>query len=109
MGALSDRLPWCAHSKKIVLADFPQVALAIAGKILPPAVDRYPIDLVNLGWEDEWDIAFMLDVIEYIPDDIRAVRQAIKALKPDGLLFVATPEFQQLWSDNDDLANHLRR
>jgi SAM-dependent methyltransferase len=95
--------------QKIALADSSQVALTMAGKILPSGVDRYQIDLMNLGWEDEWDIAFMLDLIEHIPDDIRAVRQAAKALKPGGLLFVATPAFQQFWSYNDDLANHLRR
>lgn len=76
---------------------------------MPSGIDRYQIDLMNLGWENEWDIAFMLDVIEHIPDDIEAVRQAIKALKSGGLLIVAAPAFQQLWSYNDDLANHLRR
>ena len=50
----------------------------------------------------------MLDVIEHSPDDLRAVRQAAKALKAGGLLFVATPAFQQFWSYNDDLENHFR-
>jgi 2-polyprenyl-3-methyl-5-hydroxy-6-metoxy-1,4-benzoquinol methylase len=95
--------------QKIALADSSTVALSMAGEILPPGVDRYQIDLMNLDSEKEWNIAFMLDVIEHIPDDIRAVRQAAKALKPGGLLFVATPAFQQLWSYNDDVANHLRR
>ncbi len=81
----------------------------MAGNILPSCVDRYQIDLMNLGWKDEWDIAFMLDVIEHIPDDIRTVRQATTALRPRGLLFVTTPAFQKFWSYNDDLANHLRR
>jgi hypothetical protein len=38
-----------------------------------------------------------------------ALHQAANALKPGGLLFVATPAFQRFWSYNDDLANHLRR
>jgi SAM-dependent methyltransferase len=97
------------YFKKIALADSSPVGLAMAGKILPPGVDRYHIDLMNLYWEDEWDIAFLLDVIEHIPDDTCAVRQAAKALKPSGLLFITTPAFQQFWSYNDDLANHLRR
>ena len=62
------------HLQKIASADSSQVALTMAGNILPPGVDRHQIDLMNLGWEDEWDIAFMLDVIKHIPDDIRAVR-----------------------------------
>jgi SAM-dependent methyltransferase len=95
--------------QKLALADSSDVALTMAANILPAGVDRYQIDLMNLGWQNEWDIAFMLDVIEHIPDDIRAVSQAAQSLKPGGLLFVATPAFQQFWSYNDDLAQHLRR
>ena len=73
------------------MADSSEIALKTAGGILPQGVNRYQIDLLNLGWEDEWDIAFMLDVLEHIPDDICALRQAAKALRPGGLLFVATP------------------
>jgi SAM-dependent methyltransferase len=104
---LADRRGSCFQ--KLALADSSEVALTMAANILPSGVDRYQIDLMNLGWENEWDIAFMLDVIEHIPDDIRAVSEAAKALNPGGLLFVATPAFQQLWSYNDDLAHHLRR
>ncbi len=38
-----------------------------------------------------WDIAFMLDVIEYIPDGILTRRQAAKALTPGGLLALVAP------------------
>ncbi len=41
------------------MADYSQVALNMAVKILPPSVDRNQIDLMNPGWEDEWDIVFM--------------------------------------------------
>ena len=64
---------------------------------------------MNLGWGDEWDIAFLLEVIKHLLDDIGAVRQAAKALKPGGAVFIATPAFKQFWSYNDDHANHLRR
>jgi SAM-dependent methyltransferase len=97
------------HFQKIALADSSEVALTMAREVLSPAVDRYQVDLMDLGWEDEWHVAFMLDVIEHIPDDVGAVRQAVKALKPGGLLFIATPAFPQFWSYNDVLAHHLRR
>ena len=97
------------YFQRIALADSSEIALKMAGQILPPGVDRYQIDLMNLGWEDEWDIAFLLDVIEHISDDIEAVRQVAKAIKPGGLLFVVTPAFQRFWSYNDDFAKHLRR
>jgi SAM-dependent methyltransferase len=72
-------------------------------------VERYQSDLMSLVWRDHWDVAFLLDVIEHLPDDLEALRQARAALKPGGLLFVTTPAFQQFWSYNDDLAHHLRR
>ena len=37
------------------------------------------------------------------------LREAPAALKPGGLLFVTNPAFRQFWSDNVELAHHLRR
>ena len=48
-------------------------------------------------------------MIEHLPDDLGALRQASDALKSGGMLFVTTPAFPQFWSYNDDLAHHLRR
>ncbi len=104
---LADRRP--GQYRPLALADSSRTALRMAGGVLPEGVERYRIDLMNLGWHDHWDIAFLLDVIEHLPDDVEALRQARDALKPGGLLFVTTPAFQQFWSYNDDLAHHLRR
>lgn len=93
----------------LALADFSRTALRMAGGVLPDCVDRYQIDLMNLGWRDYWDIAFLLDVIEHLPDDLETLCQAKAALKPGGMLFVTAPAFQHFWSYNDELANHLRR
>lgn len=104
---LSTRRP--ARFQPLALADSSEVALRMAGGVLPASVQRFQIDLMDLGWRDHWDVAFLLDVIEHLPDDLEALRQARAALKPGGLLFVTTPAFQQFWSDNDELAHHLRR
>nr|VFJ60776.1 MAG: 2-polyprenyl-3-methyl-5-hydroxy-6-metoxy-1,4-benzoquinol methylase [Candidatus Kentron sp. FM]VFJ66620.1 MAG: 2-polyprenyl-3-methyl-5-hydroxy-6-metoxy-1,4-benzoquinol methylase [Candidatus Kentron sp. FM]VFK12888.1 MAG: 2-polyprenyl-3-methyl-5-hydroxy-6-metoxy-1,4-benzoquinol methylase [Candidatus Kentron sp. FM] len=104
---LADRRP--GHYQPLALADSSRTALRMAGDMLPEGVERYQIDLMKLGWRDHWDIAFLLDVLEHLPDDLRALRQARAALKPGGLLFVTTPAFQQFWSHNDELAHHLRR
>lgn len=84
-------------------------ALEMAAKWLPTGVERFQIDLLNLGWERRWDTVFLLDVIEHIPDHVAAVREVSKALKPGGLAFVTVPAFDALWSYNDDLAGHQRR
>jgi SAM-dependent methyltransferase len=91
------------------LADSSEKALRLAKNTLPASAQRYQIDLMNLGWKDQWDCAFLLDVIEHLHDDTEAVCQAAKALKPGGYLFVTTPALKQFWSYNDELASHLRR
>jgi SAM-dependent methyltransferase len=93
----------------LALADSSVVALTLAASELPPAAERYQIDLMQLHMHEQWDAAFLLDVIEHLPDDLQALRQAREALKPGGFLFVATPAFPQFWSYNDDLAQHQRR
>lgn len=93
----------------LALADSSDTALTLAKNALPASAQRYQIDLMNLGWENQWDCAFLLDVIEHLPDDTEAVRQAAQALKPGGYLFITTPALKQFWSYNDELAHHLRR
>lgn len=94
---------------KLVLADSSEMALQMAGDVLPQLVDRYQIDLMDLGWHNQWDCAFLLDVIEHIPDDVKALREASLALKPGGYLIVTAPALRQFWSYNDELVHHLRR
>ena len=64
---------------------------------------------MKMQMQEDWDAAFLLDVIEHLPDDLQALRQARQALKPGGYLFVTTPAFPQFWSYNDETVNHLRR
>ncbi len=94
---------------QLALADSSLQALKYAEYVLPPSAQRYQIDLMDLRMHEAWDVAFLLDVIEHLQDDQRALEQAKDALKPGGLLFVTTPAFQQFWSYNDDLAHHRRR
>lgn len=93
----------------LALADSSTVALKLAASVLPPTAQRYQIDLMQLHMHAQWDAVFLLDVIEHLPDDLRAMQQARDALKPGGYLFVTTPAFPKFWSYNDDMAHHLRR
>jgi SAM-dependent methyltransferase len=54
-------------------------------------------------------VVFLLDVLEHIPEDLEAMMQVKRALKPGGLLFVTTPALKAFWSYNDDAAHHVRR
>jgi SAM-dependent methyltransferase len=104
---LADRYP--GRFAPLALADSSLVALKLAQTVLPPHVERYHVDLMDLQMHDQWDAAFLLDVIEHLQDDLRALCQAGESLRPGGYLFVTAPAFMAFWSYNDEVAHHKRR
>jgi 2-polyprenyl-3-methyl-5-hydroxy-6-metoxy-1,4-benzoquinol methylase len=54
--------------QSIALADSSDIALTLAKNVLPTSAQLYQIDLMNLGWENQWDCVFLLDVIEHLPN-----------------------------------------
>jgi SAM-dependent methyltransferase len=95
--------------EELALADSSMQALSLAEGVVGSFATRYQIDLLELPWNAEWDVAFLLDVLEHIPDHADVLRQAAKALRPGGLLFVTAPALDFFWSDNDEAARHQRR
>jgi len=98
-----------AKPRELVLSDSSRRALDYAADVLPKHVQRFQIDLLNLQWRDRWDVAFLLDVLEHIPDHESALREIHQSLAPGGLLFITTPALQRFWTYNDELAHHVRR
>lgn len=96
-------------TSELALADSSLVALQFAAQVLPESVCLYQTDLLNLQWHNRWDVAFLLDVLEHIPDHVTALRQIAAALTPGGLLFVTVPALRQFWTWNDELVGHRRR
>lgn len=95
--------------EEIALGDCSIRALSLAESVVGPEVRRFQMDLLDLSWKNEWDVVFLLDVIEHIPDHEEALRQVGKSIRPGGLIFVTAPAFSSLWSYNDTLAGHQRR
>ena len=63
----------------------------------------------KLPWPDaSFDVATMLDILEHV-DDLSALRECRRLLKPEGQLLVAVPAFPSLWSERDVRAGHRRR
>lgn len=98
-------LPVC----EAALADSSLAALTRASAVLPPQVQRWHIDLLDLPWRDRWDIMFLLDVLEHIPNDRQALQEIQRSLCPGGYLFVTTPALPFFWTWNDEVAGHQRR
>lgn len=94
---------------ELALADSSSRALELAAAVVGGDSPLFQVDLLDLGWEDRWDIVFLLDVLEHIPDDLAVVNQISKCLSRGGLLFLTSPALMRLWSYNDQLAGHQRR
>ena len=95
--------------QELALADSSREALLLARDVVGPRVTRYQIDLMHLQWTERWDAAFLLDVLEHIPDQQTVLKEIWQALRPGGLLLITTPALQQFWSYNDELVHHVRR
>jgi 2-polyprenyl-3-methyl-5-hydroxy-6-metoxy-1,4-benzoquinol methylase len=94
---------------ELAMGDSCLPALVEARKFLDPNIALYHCDILNLGWKDSWDVVFLLDVIEHIPDDAEVLKAVSEIVRPGGLVFVTTPALNFFWSYNDDVGHHLRR
>ena len=54
------------------------------------------------------DLILAADVLEHI-DDVKALKEMYRALRPQGTLLVTVPAHRWLWNWNDDYSHHLRR
>lgn len=95
--------------RELALGDSSMRALSLAEPVVGSFATRYQIDLLDLNWQEEWDVVFLLDVLEHIPAHEEVLRQVYKCMRPGGLLFVTTPALKFFWTYNDDVAQHQRR
>ena len=64
----------------------------------------------DLPYEDwTFSVVTALDVFEHIEDDLRAMREIARVLKPDGTLLAAVPAYQWMWGRQDEINEHFRR
>ena len=50
-----------------------------------------------------------MDVIEHLDDDVVALREYRRVLRPGAVLVLTVPAYQWIWSEHDDRAAHRRR
>jgi len=59
--------------------------------------------------DSSFDLVLALDIIEHVPDDLQALRELYRILRPGGSLLVTVPALQMLWSAHDVINGHYRR
>lgn len=57
----------------------------------------------------EFDACVVLDVFEHIEDDIAAMGECARVLKPGGVLVLSVPAFKSLFGPHDVALHHFRR
>ncbi len=88
--------------------DFSQEALEFSGSrgltLLTKAnAEKLPIRTCSV------DAVVTLDTIEHVPDDLAALEEIARVLKPGGLLLMNVPAFMFLWGPHDVALMHQRR
>src|SRR6478609_8816267 len=74
-----------------------------AGEVIEGSVLDMPFEA------GRFDLAASLDVIEHLEDDLAALREMRRVVKPGGALLVTVPAYQWLWSGHDEINHHHRR
>lgn len=66
-------------------------------------------DAVYTDLMDSFDSAFALNVVEHIQDDVLALRNLAKLVKPGGKVAILVPAYQWLYNQFDAHLHHYRR
>jgi len=67
-------------------------------------------DALSIPFENEtFDVVTLLDIIEHIEDDSKALKESMRVCKAGGMILIFVPAHQWLWSTNDVVYHHKRR
>jgi ubiquinone/menaquinone biosynthesis C-methylase UbiE len=58
---------------------------------------------------NEFDLVCAFDVVEHVQEDALAISELHRVCKPGGYTFTTVPTFRFLWSEHDDVNEHVRR
>ena len=59
--------------------------------------------------DGSYDLVTALDVVEHLDDDVSALQEMHRVLRPGGSVLVFVPAFTWLWGPQDDVSEHRRR
>lgn len=95
----------------VIALDYSPLALQFAqGHLGDLPVSLLRGDATRLPFpDDHFDLFTMLDVLEHVEDDVAAVREIYRVLRPGGAFVLSVPAYQHLWSAHDEALHHFRR
>jgi len=68
------------------------------------------MNCTELMFDDEsFDIVICSDVLEHVSNDVTALKEFNRVLKPNGIIILFVPAFNFLWSVHDQTNRHYRR
>jgi SAM-dependent methyltransferase len=74
-----------------------------------PSIRLLQADARALPFDTEFDLVGAFDVLEHIEDDVTALSELRRVVRPGAGIVVTVPQHQWLWSAADDYAHHHRR
>ncbi len=67
-------------------------------------------DAMKLPFQtSSFDTILCMDVLEHLPDDVTALCEFLRVLKPGGRMLATVPAYPHLWSEHDTALMHYRR
>ena len=73
------------------------------------ACELVQADIYSLPNWAKFDLIGIFDVLEHLPDDVKALREIRQSLKPGGKLIITVPASMKLWSYFDEVAGHFKK
>ena len=59
--------------------------------------------------DKSFDVVLALDLLEHLENDVQAIHEFARIIKPGGKLFLFVPAYQILWGLQDVVGHHFRR
>ena len=108
-GAVLDDLVALGHPQ-VLGTDLDPHALRLTARRLPEGagVARAVAEALPLP-TGAVDVLTSLDVVEHLVDDVLALREYARVLRPGGRLLLAVPAYAWAWSEHDVALGHQRR
>lgn len=105
------------YTVKFLAAHYPTVGVDVSHEALQLCRSRglsrlCQVDMARFSLpfkSDSFDLLLALDVIEHVDDDVHALTECRRILRPGGLLIATVPAFMWLWSPWDEALGHRRR